>query len=84
MLGKKINSSLQTGLVWMPYIPIQKVEIINEKDFTPRLSLKSRYATKIVNAGLYGTFGNGGFTLSRKQLRKNKIENIFKIENPTD
>jgi hypothetical protein len=83
MLGKKTNS-LQPGIVWMPYIPLQKVEIINEKDFTPRVSLKSRYSMKIVNSGMYGTFGNGGFYMSPNQLRKHKIENIFKMKNPTD
>ena len=82
MLGKKSNN-LQPGIVWIPYIPIQKVEIISEKDFKPRLSLKSRYV-KMVNSGMYGTFGNGGFYMSPNQLRRHKIEKIFKMKNPTD
>ena len=83
MLGKKINN-LQPGIVWMPYIPIQTVDIISEKDFRPRLSLKSRYSIKIVNSGMYGTFGNGGFYMSPNQLRRHKIEKIFKMKNPTE
>lgn len=81
MLGKKTNNS--QGIVWMPYIPVQTVQTISEKGFNKRLGIKSRYSTKIVNSGLYGTFGNGVFTF-RNEIRKGKIENIFKIEKPTN
>jgi len=82
MLGKKTNS-LPSGLIWMPYVPIQTVEVISEKDFTPRISMKSRYSIKIVNSGVYGTIGNGGFYIPPNKLRRHKIENIFKMKNPT-
>lgn len=77
MLGKKTNNT-QPGLVWMPYIPIKTVETISE--VSQRISMKSRYSTKIVNSSYYGVFGNGKNYMSTRQKRKSKIENIFKIE----
>ena len=67
MTGKKTSNSLQSGLVWMPYT-IETVQPISVSNFTPRLSIKSRYSTKMVNSNL---------------IRKSKIENIFKMKNPT-
>jgi hypothetical protein len=88
MIGKKTNNNLQPGLVWVPYIPIQTVEVISEKDFNTRLSLKSRYTTKVVNSAMYGTIGNGVFYTqvfcTPNQRRIKKIEKIFKIKNPTE
>jgi|SaaInlV_100m_DNA_2_1039680.scaffolds.fasta_scaffold36703_4 hypothetical protein len=67
MTGKKTSNSLQSGLVWVPYIPIETVQSISNSNFTPRLSIKSRYFIRTINL-----------------IRKSKIENIFKIKNPTD
>ena len=49
MTGKKTSNSLQSGLVWMPYIPIETVQSISNSNL----------------------------------IRKSKIENIFKMKNPT-
>lgn len=76
MLGKKINSSLQSGLVWMPYIPVQTVSTISG-NFNPKLVLKSRYSVTTVNPNFYG------YIRTTNLIRKMKIENIFKTENPT-
>ena len=74
MLGKKTNS-LQPGLIWMPYIPVQTVSTITDS-FNPRLGLKSRYSVKTVNPNFYG------YIRTINLIRKMKIENIFKIEKP--
>lgn len=71
------------GVIWMPWIPIQTTQIISEKDIKP--SIKSRYATKIVNSNFYGTFTGANWSTSFKNyMRKISIEKIFKIENPTE
>ena len=75
MLGKK-TSNLQPGLVWMPYIPVQTVSTITDS-FNPRLGIKSRYSTKTINSKYYG------YIRTINLVRKDKIEKIFKIENPT-
>lgn len=78
MMGKKTSNSLQPGLVWIPYIPIETVQSISNSNFTPRLSIKSRYSTKMVSSNYYG------FIRTINLIRKSKIENIFKMKNPTD
>lgn len=76
-----LKKGLNNGLIYMPYIPIQVTPKISE--VSPRMSLKSRYATKIINSNLYGTFGNVNWSF-KNHTRKTKIEKIFKIENPTE
>ena len=49
MTGKKTSNSLQSGLVWVPYIPIETVQSISNSNFTPRLSIKSRYFIRTIN-----------------------------------
>lgn len=75
MLGKKSNN-LQPGLVWMPYIPVQKVSTFNSDNFNNKLGLKSRYSVKKVNPSYYG------YIRTTNLIRKMKIENIFKIKKP--
>ncbi len=75
MLGKKSNK-LEAGLVWMPYVVSESISTLSSSFNS--LSMKSRYATKMVNNSYYG------FVRTTNLIRKRKIENIFKIENPTD
>lgn len=91
MLSKKSN--LEAGYVFAPYImmttnaEIRKIKISKIFNLNSK-SIKSRYATKIVNSNSYGIAGSSGSTgpigvtgfsgLYYKQLkRKVKIENIF-------
>ena len=76
MLGKKLNN-IQSGYVFMPYIPAQTVSTITDS-FNPSLGLKSRYSVTTVNPNFYG------YIRTITLIRKMKIEKIFKIENPTD
>ena len=75
MLGKK-TSNLQPGLVWMPYIPAQTIATISDSN-NPRLGIKSRYSKKTINSKYYG------YIRTINLIRKDKIEKIFKIKNPT-
>jgi hypothetical protein len=74
-IGKKNN--LQPGIVYMPYVPAETVSTVNG-NFNPNLGIKSRYAVKTVNSNFYG------YIRTTNLIRKVKIQNIFKIENPTD
>ena len=76
MLGKKLNN-IQSGYVFMPYIPVQTVSTITDS-FNPSLGIKSRYSVTTVNPNFYG------YIRTINLIRKMKIEKIFKIENPTE
>ena len=56
-------------IVYMPYITMTSEKVIISDNFNPNFVLKSRYAIKKV----------GKINL----IRKSKIQNIFKTENPT-
>jgi len=44
LLGYKGSSPTETGLVYLPYIPVQKYETRGTHDFAPRIGLRTRYA----------------------------------------
>jgi hypothetical protein len=75
MLGKKGN---RQGIVFAPYIIQSTTPAIVEGNFTPTMSLKSRYST--------ATIGNRFYMDSwmRNWKRKSRIEKIYKIEKPTE
>lgn len=77
MLGKKLNN-IQSGYVFMPYIPAQTIATVSNSNFNPKLGIKSRYSVTTVNPNFYG------YIRTINLIRKMKIEKIFKIENPTD
>lgn len=47
---------LEPGLIWVPYIPVFE----ESEEFRPRRSIKSRYATKVVNNSFYGVVNVNG------------------------
>ena len=56
------------GIVFAPYIIQTTTPAIIESNFSPRMTLKSRYSTTTVN----------------NWRRKSRIEKIYKIEKPTE
>ena len=52
LLGYKGASATETGLVYCPYIPVQKYETRGTHDFSPRIGLRTRYglATNLFGA----------------------------------
>ena len=65
LIGKKVNSS---GIVFAPYIIQNTTPVIIEGNFSPRMTLKSRYSTAPM----------------KNWRRKSRIEKIYKIEKPTE
>jgi len=43
--NKKDTKTIQTGLIWIPYISVETIEKIVEGDFSPSKSISSRYST---------------------------------------
>lgn len=75
LIGKKGNNQ---GIVFAPYIIQTTKPTIIESNFSPRMTLKSRYSTTTVNNGFYMDFW------MKNWKRKSRIENIYKIEKPTE
>ena len=44
LLGFKGNSASETGLVYLPYIPIYIQKTVGPNDFSPRVGMATRYA----------------------------------------
>lgn len=74
LIGKKGNNQ---GIVFAPYI-IQTTTPAIVSNFSPRMTLKSRYSTTTVNNGFYMDFW------MKNWKRKSRIEKIYKIEKPTE
>jgi hypothetical protein len=72
-IGKKGNNP---GIVYAPYI-INTTPAIVESNFSPRMTLKSRYSTTMMGNGFYMDF-------FKNWRRKSRIEKIYKIEKPTE
>ena len=75
LIGKKGNNQ---GIVFAPYIIQTTTPAIIESNFSPKMTLKSRYST--------ATIGHG-FTMDfwmKNWRRKSRIEKIYKIEKPTE
>lgn len=54
LLGYKGASFLETGAVYAPYIPLIMSPTVYDKDnFTPRKSVMTRYAKKLINGAFY-------------------------------
>ena len=64
------------GIVFAPYIIQTTTPAIIESNFSPRMTLKSRYSTTMMGNGFYNFFKNW--------RRKSRIEKIYKIEKPTE
>lgn len=75
LIGKKGNNP---GIVFAPYIIQTTTPAIIESNFSPRMTLKSRYSTTTVNNGFYMDFW------MKNWKRKSRIEKIYKIEKPTE
>ena len=75
LIGKKRNNP---GIVFVPYIIQTTTPTIVESNFSPRMTLKSRYSTTTVNNGFYMDFW------MKNCRRKSRIEKIYKIERPTE
>lgn len=74
LIGKKGNNQ---GIVFAPYIIQTTTPTIVESNFSPRMTLKSRYSTTTVNNRFYMDF-------LKNWRRKSRIEKIYKIEKPTE
>lgn len=61
------------GYVYLPYIIVDAVQVISESDFNPKSLIK--YSTQQINGIFY--------VLMRNKRRINKIDNIYKIKNPS-
>ena len=48
----RTKSNLEAGYIWAPYVPMQ---VITNSEYTPRQSIQSRYASRMINNNLYGT-----------------------------
>lgn len=75
---KNLNN-LKNGYIFAPYILIPTVNIITGST-APNINVKSRYSTKIVNSGLYGTVNVDGFNFDdeRKMIeRRKKLDKII-------
>ena len=75
LIGKKGNNQ---GIVFAPYLIQSTTPVIVESNFSPRMTLKSRYSTTTVNNGFYMDFW------MKNWRRKSRIEKIYKIEKPTE
>jgi len=75
LIGKKGNNQ---GIVFAPYLIQNTTPAIVESNFSPRMTLKSRYSTTTVNNGFYMDFW------MKNWRRKSRIEKIYKIEKPTE
>lgn len=75
LIGKKRNNQ---GIVYVPYLIQSTTPAIVESNFSPRMTLKSRYSTTTVNNGFYMDFW------MKNWRRKSRIEKIYKIEKPTE
>lgn len=73
LIGKKGNNQ---GIVFAPYIIQTTTPAIIESNFSPRMTLKSRYSTTMMGNGFYMDF-------FKNWRRKSRIEKIYKIEKPT-
>ena len=74
LTGKKGNNP---GIVFAPYIIQTTTPAIIESNFSPRMTLKSRYSTTMMGNGFYMDF-------FKNWRRKSRIEKIYKIEKPTE
>ena len=74
LIGKKGNNQ---GIVFAPYLIQSTTPAIVESNFSPRMTLKSRYSTTTVNNRFYMDF-------LKNWRRKSRIEKIYKIEKPTE
>lgn len=73
-IGRKGNNQ---GIVFAPYIIQTTTPAIIESNFSPRMTLKSRYSTTMMGNGFYMDF-------FKNWRRKSRIEKIYKIEKPTE
>lgn len=74
---KNLNN-LKNGYIFAPYILQSTVSVVNGS-ISPNTNVASRYATKIVNSGLYGTIGVDNFNFEDNQKmidRRNKLDKI--------
>lgn len=75
LIGKKGNNQ---GIVFAPYIIQTTTPAIIESNFSPRMTLKSRYSTTSVSNTFYMDIW------MKNWRRKSRIEKIYKIEKPTE
>jgi len=55
LVGRKGSSFLESGYVYVPYVPLQVTPtIFGTEDFVPRKGVMTRYAKKMVKPDLYG------------------------------
>lgn len=84
LIGKKLESSLDPGIIYAPYIPVQSVAVISEND-----SINVRRKKIINDIFELGLDINGGFT-PRKILNSrysktnisNKFYSVIEVKNP--
>jgi hypothetical protein len=56
LVGYKSKQALDTGFIYAPYVPLTVTEtIMHPEDFTPRRSIMTRYAKKMLRSDFYGT-----------------------------
>jgi len=85
LIGKKLESSLDPGIIYAPYIPVQSVAVISEHD-----SVNVRRKKIINNIFELGLEIEGGFT-PKKLINSrysttnisNKYYDVIEIKKPT-
>ena len=76
-MGYKGTNSYDAGLIYAPYIPLQKMTAIEPGTFTPRMAYKTRYGM-VANPFAQGTtVGSGALTAnSNLYFRRTQVNNI--------
>ena len=67
---KNLNNSKQ-GVIFVPYILQNSTNVIN---------INSRYATKLINSSLYGTFSNVEFNFGDQEKMRERRKKLDKIK----
>jgi hypothetical protein len=44
----------ESGIIYMPYVQVQQIEVISADDFQPSQGIATRYAQRQVNPNFYG------------------------------
>lgn len=74
---KNLNNSKQ-GVIFVPYILQNSTNVIISNNV---ININSRYATKLINSSLYGTFSNVEFNFGDQEKMRERRKKLDKIIN---